>query len=628
MTKILLFLSIIFISLNLFLSAPSCEEGKKFCSSCNVITNICKKCQFEEILTPDENGGCKGLKKCEAGINYCEECDEDKALCKECNPGYFPDENGACALSQNCQISRLGLCLLCDENFIVIRNGNNLCKSLGSDDFKNCKEIDESTGFCKECEEGFFLDEEDKKCSDSESCLNSVYSQCIECIRGYYLDHHDKKKCKWQYNKEITKKNITFAHCKETEDGENCSKCDKNFFFDSEGKCCSTHFCVRSENFECQECQEGYIMAKYGGGCVKTEHCLWGGLEEGLCISCEEKFYLDENDGQCKNNQEDDDLKFCRYFTDKCVECDMNYKLGTDFKCSNTDNCAESEFGICKKCQENFHLDKNNKCTSIEHCIVANNYNSCEECEDGFYFNKKKEICSDEEEKLKNCKITNADIEEDNICLECKENFYLLVPENKCLSNNNKENDDKEPNLFYKCAISSDDGSKCFICENNYYLDKIDKRCSKIANCGISENENKCKQCADYFCLNLKTGTCESNFYVEKEEGKMLYKCEVTNEEGTACDKCVEGFKVGKNGFCQDQNNCLEEKDGVCIKCKNDENNYYCPNKDFNCVESYWAGNCTRCDNVTNFDTCTECEDGYQLENSGFTDDEYICVEK
>ena len=90
-------------------------------------------------------------------------------------------------------------------------------------------------------------------------------------------------------------------------------------------------------------------------------------------------------------------------------------------------------------------------------------------------------------------------------------------------------------------------------CIENYFLGAIDNKCSTVEGCQISESENKCKQCFDYYyCLYKKTGKCEDNDRIISEEKKFYFRCNITNEEGTACKNCLFDFKINNNGLCID----------------------------------------------------------------------------
>ena len=82
-----------------------------------------------------------------------------------------PDNNGGCSYIINCDISYRGLCLKCLDNFILIGPGEDykFFKSIYSNDLRNCKTINEENGVCSECEEGYFLDRDDFKCSKTEN---------------------------------------------------------------------------------------------------------------------------------------------------------------------------------------------------------------------------------------------------------------------------------------------------------------------------------------------------------------------------------------------------------------------------------------------------------------------------
>ena len=90
-------------------------------------------------------------------------------------------------------------------------------------------------------------------------------------------------------------------------------------------------------------------------------------------------------------------------------------------------------------------------------------------------------------------------------------------------------------------------GEKCFVCKEDYYLGIKDFKCSKAEDCDITEDENRCAECRENYCLNVKTGLCESN---QNKEVTKYYKCKKTNEEGTQCEICIEGYTLDKTGVC------------------------------------------------------------------------------
>ena len=604
--KIILKYYFYFIIFEIILCSPYCKEGEKNCTLCHPLTNLCAKC-ISDFYTPDENGGCKYGKKCIVGKNYCFQCNEKGDLCEVCEKGYFPDENGGCSYIDNCEISFNGECFQCIDNFILVGNKYNLkiCKSLNTDDFYNCKNIDKEKGICDLCKEGYYLNSGDKKCIQTENCTESTYGICKKCNPDYYLDKRENK---------CILKDETFINCMQTIDGKKCDICDEGFFFDLENNCVNTNFCERgSKNGYCLKCLSGYYLSKYDKSCTNDKNCYLGYNEFGICEICIDDYYIDFRDGKCKSYKENEDLKYCRKADGGiCYECIAAYFLGEDNKCSISKNCIEAENGICIQCLENYHLGLDNICTSIENCIYTSPFfDKCIECEESYYFDNLIGMCIVAEEKFKNCKNGNKEL----YCLECKDDFYLDQIENLCYSN-------KLKGKFYKCALTDKNGEYCVKCVKNYFLSYINNLCVTTDGCNIALDDNTCLECNEYHFLDVKAGKCEINEFIEKENQKIYYRCNKTNEEGTACEICKDEFLVNKDGLCFDDEHCLEKNnEGTCKKClNNDEKGNYCLNNIFGCVEIN-DSNCLECNDIINLDKCSKCIEGYEI------DDEGNCIE-
>ena len=594
------FIYLIFLKISLFTSL--CIEEENHCTKCNPISKLCVKCD-KDIYVPDQNGGCEYSHKCILGINNCVECNENDSLCSKCLVGYFPDENGGCSYTDNCEISYKGKCLKCKNDFILIgedkynqENEIKICKSLYSGELKNCEIINISSGLCEKCKEGFYLNIGDKKCISTENCYESIFDVCIKCNKYYYLD---KKESKCKVKTDI------FDHCKETMDGKTCDICDDGYYFDDDKNCIDVNFCSKGKNgFICEKCYDGYFLSNYQNFyfCTKTDNCLYGDKDLGICTLCKNGYYIDYNDGKCKSNEENNDFKYCKIADGKCIECLNEYKLGEDNKCSNTKNCAESENGTCIQCIDNYYLGLDNLCTDTEHCIYSNGY-SCTECEKNYYYDLSEKKCQKDDGIFKNCKrgysVSNCD--------DCKDDFYYNQTDYLCYSNQDINND------FYKCKRVTW-YKKCAYCVDGYYLDDIDNKCTKINGCALSENENKCIECNTFFyCLDKKTGKCERNDKIIDEKKKFYFKCNKTNDEGTKCEECNYGFILNDNGLCIDDKNCLEkDENGLCVKCQDEKGNY-CLNDIFGCVKILGYSYCLECNNIFDFYNCTKCFDGYKL---------------
>ena len=566
-----------------------CNENENNCKKCDPFHKLCTECDFN-IFTPDKNGGCIGLRKCELGNNYCDECNEEGDLCNVCEKGYYPDENGGCSYTNYCKISYNGECLKCQDEYILIGEKTNLkiCKSLLSKDLKNCKLVNLTNGLCDSCENGFYMNKGDKRCSEIENCDKSNYNNCIKCINGFYLDIRENK-CKKQEN--------NLLHCLETIDGVICDKCENNYYFDEEGKCTSTNFCYKSINFECRECIQGYYITE-DKSCSKEKNCRNAYKDTGICYWCSNNYFLNNENKCISYSESDNELMFCKIFSNECIKCDDNYTLGEDGKCVKSKNCAESENGVCTICSKGYYLGLDKKCTNKEHCINSNYDYSCNECEDNYFWDNYHKICKEigDNLKLKGCKLSWSGYN----CDSCKKGFYFNNTDTLCYDNNEK-------NKYYKCARVY--AGICNECEEGYFFGYGDYKCSNIEFCLKSQDENTCIQCRQNYCLDVEKGNCVNNKEINNENIKY-FRCLRANE--TECEQCEENM-VLKEGICFNEKDCIEKNGDTCIKCLNSNNNIYsCLNEVFGCVDTL-VKNCLKCDNLTNFNKCTQCDEGYEL---------------
>ena len=601
MSKINIFL-IIFLKLSLIsFSFQSCEEGKNNCLKCDYRTKLCAKCD-KDFLVPDENGGCEGFKKCSLGHNYCNLCDDDGILCQICEGGYVPDENGGCSKTDNCLFSENGECLKCKENYILIGDSKTFffCKSINSEDLKNCEKFEEKTGICQKCEENFYLNKGDHRCSTTENCYESIFGICQKCLDRYYFNKVENQ-CKMQEG--------MFYKCRSSINNKTCDICDDNYYLAENGKCSSSNYCSKSVDYaRCEECLPEYYLVGtgYNANCTITPNCRLSDKDTGLCQECIDGFYIDYKDGKCKSNQNDDEFKNCKIVDEICKQCANNYYLGEDSKCSNTQGCLESENGECNSCIENYYYGLDKKCSLIEHCIYSTNENDCIECEDNYCYNQREKKCFLSEDIFTNCRVANEILSH---CFLCKSDFYLNQTDNLCYSN-------KEKGDFYKCEITNYNSKNCFRCIKGYYMGYKYNRCSSINGCEYSEDDNICLECHELYCFDANNGKCIRNDEVKFEDKIFYYRCNRTNKEGNACEECLDGFTLNEKGQCIDKINCKEEKDGVCIKCPPNEEDrpfhYHCLNNVLGCVETFLE-NCLECDDILNFEKCTKCIEGYEI---------------
>ena len=593
-------ISIIFLLLSIKLSiSNNCIENEKGCLKCNQETYLCDKC-VNNALTPDNDGGCIGIKKCTPGENYCTECDSENYICSVCEIGYYPDNNGGCAYTENCEISYKGECYECNKDYFIIGKRKDsvkdfkLCKSYFSSDLKNCEKINEEKGTCIICKEGYFLNDKDFKCIQTQNCSTSIFGICTECSYGFYLNKKNNS-CL------LTEKQ--FLYCKESVDGEFCETCNDYYHLTDDKRCMRANYCTKSDEFDCIECQKGYFLSE-NKACTTSENCHNADHETCYCNECKEGYYLDLKDRKCKSNKDSDNYFLCKEVNDVCLSCEYGYYLGEDNRCSSSKNCEESEKGICTVCSLYFFLTKDKRCTRIANCLYSNELYECIECEDEFYYNRYYRGCMEiYDGNFTNCKFSDS---LGHKCEYCKDDYYLNYTDSLCYDNS-------EYGMLYKCALASEDGDSCIECVQNYYFGIEDKKCVNTDGCLFSDENHVCSKCDEGWCLNMKDSLCYYNDEIKEEKDKIFYKCIKTNEEGTACAVCEPPYQVGENGLCQNYYDCVEKEGETCVKCKEDTDWYHmCLNEEYGCVETFFAG-CLKCNDIFHLDNCNECLPGYDL---------------
>ena len=386
----------------------------------------------------------------------------------------------------------------------------------------------------------------------------------------------------------------------------------EDMYLSQDGRYIYTNFCEKTnEENLCIECIEGYYLSNDKLSCIKTQNCETGDNKKGLCKQCKEKYYLDMRDRICKSYLHIKEYKFCKtVIRGVCISCEKNYYLDRFNKCSQSPNCFKAKNNKCTECLEGYHFGLDNICTNIEKCIYTDNNNECKECEDGYFYDKFYKACNLSTSHFANCK-SNSYYKKEK-CGVCKNNYYLSQFDYLCYDNTKE-------GPFYKCQISNFKGDLCQFCIDGYILGKTDFKCTKIEGCIKSQNENTCLECDDGYCLD-NVGKCIIN-YEDIEDRKMFYyRCKLLEKSEDKCKICENNIIPNKEGICYDDIHCdNKDKNGVCQKCQK-ENPYgynsYCLNKFVGCVDSFLK-NCIKCDNIFNLDICTECEEGYSIDEEG-----------
>ena len=579
-TQIILFLITIKLSVSY-----NCIEKENNCLLCNKETYLCDKC-INDAFTPDNNGGCIGTKKCIIGENYCSKCNEYEDECEVCEDGYYPDNNGGCSYTPNCEISYKGECSKCKSNYILIGNRNDsvvslkLCKSNLASDLKNCETINQARGICNSCKEGFYLNDKDFKCIQTKNCSTSIYGICTQCSPDFYLDKRSDK-CILSENK--------FLYCKETLNGENCEICLPYYYLSQDKRCVRSNFCAKTNEYNCIECIQGYFMddisacsntdnchsSDYETGIcneckegyyldLKDRKCKSNKNDEDFkfckvvdefCRECEKNYYLGE-DNRCSSS------KNCSQSENgECTICSFLFYLTKEKRCAKVEFCLHSNENYeCLECEDNFYLEPSLKrCIEIDdgnftNCKIADSLGiACGYCRDDYYLNRTDSLCYENNEygKLYKCALTDEDANE---CIECINGYYLGKEDGKCVNTEG--------------CIYSDDKHICSKCDEGFCLDLKNAKCEY--NDEIDEESQKIfYKCAKTNLDATRCEICEEPFEVGEEGLCVNYKdCE--ESDGDKCLKCKFETSDGFYHYCLNKDyGCVETFFGGCLKCDN-----------------------------------------------------------
>ena len=108
----------------------------------------------------------------------------------------------------------------------------------------------------------------------------------------------------------------------------------------------------------------------------------------------------------------------------------------------------------------------------------------------GYYYDTSSRQCKFGENGFLNCKKGNV------YCDSCKNDYYINITDHLCYLNKNE-------GIFYKCASTDVNSTACASCSEGYYLGNEDLLCSKVEGCELSENEDRCLECRESYCLDV-----------------------------------------------------------------------------------------------------------------------------
>ena len=199
-----------------------------------------------------------------------------------------------------------------------------------------------------------FEEEEEKDPSQPSTITNCLYDYeyggCGECNEGYALSY-DSKRC------------VLFENCDRLENGndEKCESCIKLYQPNSEGKCDKT-FCAYHEKDVCKSCVKGYYLKENTGKKITIPTCIkW---DEKVCTKCDDFAKLDGN-GKCILQNL---INGCiEYHDGKCASCGDAYKSINGGVSCQYEGCPNGKIvQYCFICQTGFEQDDDGKCIGYD----------------------------------------------------------------------------------------------------------------------------------------------------------------------------------------------------------------------------------------------------------------------
>ena len=433
---------------------------------------------------------CKENKKCficEEGyvLIGSKENDNNPIICSENNnlDNYYKNENDDTyyLCMDNCLTCSSGdKCNNCDVKYKLNEDKTNCEEKI-----PHCKYFDENYENCNECDETYYLLNNDKIHCHNEPIDNEKYftedegktfiicEEAIEnCLKCDKRDHCNKCKDAYKLNNEDKECILKIAHCKTFDiNYEFCEECDEGYyviiedksechnepidnekyFTEDEGKTytnCDTaiHNCIKCHNRnECYLCKNGFLLENGNTECnPKIAHCKAFDINYEFCEECEEGYYLlNEDKSQCHNEPIDNE----QYFTEDEGKTYIN--------------CGEA----------------------IENCLKCSGRNSCIQCINTHKLEQNGKVC---DPKIPHCKTFDSNYD---YCEECDEGYYLLNNDfTKC---NNKPIDDSlftedDGKTYISCDIVIENCEKCtgrdycISCKKGYIVEQDNTLCSLI----------------------------------------------------------------------------------------------------------------------------------------------------
>ena len=482
------------------------------------------------------------------------------------------------------------------------------------------------------------------KCSDIG---NSITHNCETCKEDYYNSPTDDTLCynisekadNWYLDEE----NQIFALCSdaclkcfgpEEEKETNCYNCAEGYYLTVD----SSSYCRIPEDIEDNYYFDGTIYQKCYINCAK---CFGGySLDTATynqnCSKCLDEYYFEFNTNNCYDISYLSQGYYLNTETfypcyERCQTCSIGYDSENDNQnCNsckdsyyfiyNTKNCytieeaktkgyylKNSEYFLpcyinCNTCSAGFNEDENNQncLTCKSNYYILNDTNNCYNSDFytyNYYLNAEDYIIYPCYESCKKCNIGYDLVADFHNCLECKENYYFKKDTNNC----------------YNSTIKTEG---YYLNENNFW-EKCSSNC-ETCNEGPSDTSNNCLTCKNSIGLYLvndinncgTTDLFKIGYYLDNN---ILYKCyencynctTKSDNENMNCDLCKDEnyHKIFKTNNCY--NDDILEKGYI----------YHEISGELFYIQCY--DNCKSCSDTSddiNDQKCTVCKDNYYFE--------------
>ena len=588
------------------------------CTTLNLITN-------GEYITLDDG---KTYNSCLNVIPHCKKCDNNK-YCKECfeeyvflndiknprcvddieiediagvqydslNDIFFICENGFKSIKFCDNLNSI----ICEnENTIKIYQYNSESNCYNKCNVKNCKDCSDNINQCKICLQNYtIVDNNNNNCILINTLGNNYYTNDNEI--HYYS-------CYYKFNNCYT--------C--TKNGEKCTKCNTNYYF------------LNNDYSKCYK--ESDLINQYKNGMYKFNSIEYYSCNKGVnkCLTCLNGTYC----YSCENNYN----LICNYY-DKCYlskelsntyfkDNNLNcYKLCKDYGCyeclseTNCQSCINKYELFNNRCYEegsvkNFCVNSlgyikncNEVMTNCLYCLSCSICKTCSGDNVVIYKNENSYPCIKLSE-LKNeyyLNITNnvyypchmsfnhcKSCTNEKICLECLNNYALVIEENYSSS----------------CILETEIDKKKYILSPNNEIKKYYPCSFYINDCSLCTNINTCEKCKKgYGFINWDISKCEN-----------ISSKDICSPDNINYFSCLDGIMFCKKTLNQECLECIDEftiynnNTKECIEIKYEYNNslnYYTPDNGkhfYKC--DYLIKNCFEC---TSDKICDDCITGYVL---------------